>query len=292
MFTWAGMSDGSRVQRTVAQLAGHLGVVARDERIRRGWGLRTVADRSGLSISCVHAVEHGRPASISTYAAIAAALGLEPAFDLVDPRRRARIVRQEDPVHAAMGEAIARQISAAGIALALDDPFQHYQFAGRADVLAWSIERRALLHVENRTRFPNLQDAFGSYNVKRRYLPSIAAERLGLRNGWASVTNVVAALWSAEALHQIRLHRASFAAVCPDGIAAFASWWIGDLTLQPGVTSCLVLLDPISRGRSDRRRFVGMANIDPVRGRYTGYADALAALNEFRRLSPGGAPGS
>jgi hypothetical protein len=44
-------------------------------------------------------------------------------------------------------------------------------------------------------RFANLQDAFGSYNAKRRYLPGVLAERLGLRDGWQVVTNVIAALW-------------------------------------------------------------------------------------------------
>src|SRR5919107_1478672 len=170
------MTSGSRVDRSVGQLAGHLGVTIREERLRRGWGMREVALRSGLSLGGLHAIEHGRPASLATYAALAATLGLEPSFELIDPRTRRRVVRQEDVVHAAMGELVARQMRMNGFDVAIDDPFQHYQFAGRADVLAWSIERRALLHVENKTRFPNVQDAFVSYNTKRRYLPAIVAD--------------------------------------------------------------------------------------------------------------------
>lgn len=277
------MSYGSRSDRIAAQLAGHLGLVARDERIRRGLPLREVARRAGLSTGYVHAIEHGRPASIATYAAMAAALELEPVFDLVDPRRRRASMRQEDPVHAAMGEAIARKVSVPQVEVALDDPFQHYQFAGRADVLAWSIEQRALLHVENRTRFPNIQDAFGSYNTKRRYLPAIVAERIGLRGGWASLTNVIVALWSSEVLHDVRLHRASFSAVCPDPLSAFESWWSGTMPDKGRATSTLVFFDPIDAGRSDRRRFVGMDAIDATRGRYRGYADALGVLRGLRR---------
>lgn len=231
----------------------------------------------------MQAVERGRPASLASYAAIASALGLEPEFDLVDPRRRAKVVRREDPVHAAMGEVIAQRLRSHGLDIALDDTFQHYQFAGRADLLAWSVGRRALLHVENRTRFPNIQEAFGSYNVKRRYLPAIAADRLGLRRGWDTVTNVVVALWSAEILHDLRLHPSSFWAVCPDPPDAFAAWWTGALPDASGVTSSLVLFDPIGGGRSDRRRFIGLADADRIRGRYRGYADALEAMRAGAR---------
>ncbi len=60
-------------------------------------------------------------------------------------------------MHAAMGEAGAAHLRTLGFAVRLDEPFQHYQFAGRGDVVAWSVERAALLHLENRTAFPNLQ---------------------------------------------------------------------------------------------------------------------------------------
>jgi hypothetical protein len=253
-------------------------MVAREERLRRHWPLREVARRADLSVSFVHGIEHGRPASLAAYVAVAAALGLEPAFELVDPRRRRSVAGHEDPVHAAMGEAIAQRMGSVGMEVALDDPFQHYQFAGRADLLAWSIERRALLHVENKTRFPNIQEAFGSYNVKRRYLPAIAADRLGLRTGWDVVSNVVVALWSSEVLHAIRLHPSSFRAVCPDPASTFGDWWSGEPPRESGVTSSLILFDPIGGGRSDRRRYVGLEEADNVRSRYRGYADALEAL--------------
>ena len=277
------MSSESGSERAATQLAGHLGMVARDERLRRRWPLREVARRANLSISFVHGIEHGRPASLAAYAAIAAALGLKPAFELLDLRRRPVVARQEDPVHAAMGEAIARRMASFGFEVALDDPFQHYQFAGRADLLAWSIERRALLHIENKTRFPNIQEAFGSYNVKRGYLPAIAADRLGLRRGWDVVTNVVVALWSSEALHAIRGHPSSFRAVCPDPASSFEGWWSGEPPRDSGVTSSLILFDPIGGGRSDRRRYVGLDLTDSIRSRYRGYADALEALQTVAR---------
>ena len=177
-----------------------------------------------------------------------------------------------------MCESLADRLSSHGFRVAIDEPFQHYQFAGRADVLAWSTEGRTLLHVEVKTRFPNLQEAFGSYNTKRRYLPSVIADRVGMRGGWDAVTNAFVALWSSDVLHEVRLHPATFAAVCPDPVDAFGTWWSGRPPVSAGVTSTLVVFDPVAAGRSDRRRYVGLEDARSVRGRYRGYADAAAAL--------------
>jgi hypothetical protein len=257
----------------VAGLAAHLGLTIADSRRARRWTLRQLGDRAGLSAAAVHAVEHGRPASMQTYAAIGDALGLALRADLVDPRRRASTARAEDPVHAAMGETIARRMAGHGFTVAIDEPYQHYQFAGRADLLAWDSDARHVLHVENRTRFPNVQEAIGSYNAKRRYLPAVVADRLGRHHGFESVTNVIAALWSSEAIHTLRLRSTTFAAVCPDAPDAFVAWWNGE-PRPSRVVSTLILLDPAAIGR--HRTF---AELEPAtRARYRGYADAAAAI--------------
>ncbi len=237
-----------------------------------------------MSPAFIHAIEHGAAASIETYSALATALGLVPILELVDPRLRMSRATAEDPVHAAMGDAVAGRLSAGGFTVSLDEPFQHYQFAGRADVLAWDAGRSALLHVENRTRFPNVGETFGSHNAKRRYLPAVIAERLGLRGGFRSVTNVIVALWSAEVLRDLRRHRPSFQAVCPDSAEDFAAWWSGRVPADARVTSSLVVFDPVGGGRSDRRRFIGLDEIGSIRPRYRDYADAAAEL----RRTPGG----
>jgi transcriptional regulator with XRE-family HTH domain len=262
------------------RLAAHVGMTIADERRRRNWTLRELATRSDLAVSALHAIEHGRPAGLRTYAAIAMALDLQPRLDLLDPRKRTASARAEDPVHAAMGEAIAARLSNHGFDIAIDEPFQHYQFAGRADILAWDRSSRSLLHVENRTRFPNVQGAFGSYNAKRRYLPAVIAERLGLRGGFASVTNVVAGLWSAEVLHTIRMRPASFRAVCPDSASAFEGWWSGSLPAPGQATSALILFDPISPGGTRRRQFIELEEAigTTVRPRYRGYAHAAGSV--------------
>lgn len=271
LFTLGGMS-------TLA-LAVYLGIQITEARRARGWPLRELARRAGISVSGLHAVEHGQPARLETYDAVARALGRELRAELIDPRRR-RSTRPEDPVHAAMGEAIARRMAGRGHVVAVDEPYQHFQFAGRADVLAWDVETRNLLHVENRTRFPNLQDAAGSYNAKRRYLPAVLAERLGVgRRGFESVTNVMAVLWSSEAIHAIRMHPSTFGALGPDDPEAFDAWWRG-ATPRPGVTSTVILLDPAP---STPRHCAWATLDDATRPRYRGYAEAAAALPALSR---------
>jgi hypothetical protein len=177
-----------------------------------------------------------------------------------------------------MGEAEAASLTAFGFEVLLDEPYQHYQFAGRADIVAVDRARRALLHLENRTRFPDIQAAIGSYNAKRAYLAPQLAERLGIRGGFRTVTHVVVALWSAEVLHTLRLRHVSFRAACPDPAGEFGAWWEGNTPDPNGSKSTLMVFDPVEGRRSTRRRWVGLEDVRTIDPRYRGYADALAKL--------------
>ena len=281
------MSSGSTPTDVSKRLAAHVGITIANARHARAWTLRDLSVRAGVAVGTIHAIEHGRPASLETYAAIALALGLEPRLDLIDPRKRTNTARSEDPVHSAMGEVGAARFAGYGFSVAIDEPYQHYQFAGRADLLAWDLASRSLLHVENRTRFPNLQDAIGSYNAKRQYLPAVMATRLGVRGGFRSVTNVMAGLWSNEVIHIARLRGASFTAVCPDDPSAFAAWWSGNPAPAGAPTSNFVLLDPGVSATPRRLAFVGLEAVlqGSIRPRYHGYADAVDALRRMKLLA-------
>jgi hypothetical protein len=183
-------------------------------------------------------------------------------------------MRQLDPVHSAMGELEAAHLRARGFQMSVDEPYQHYQFAGRADLVAWSVDALALLHIENRTRFPDFQEAAGAYNAKRAYLGAALAERLGVGR-WRSETHVVAALWSAEVLHMLRIRTESFRALCPNGPEAFTSWWNG-VPARHGRTSALVVLDPLATGR--QRAFISLDEGLSARPRHRGYADCASKL--------------
>lgn len=232
----------------------------------------------------VHAVEAGSTAGLESYARIAVALGLRPSLAFQDERARTAGPNPrrggEDFVHAAMGELEAAALSRPGRSIGIDEPYQHFQFAGRADVLA--CEGRDLLHIENRTQFPNVQEAAGSYNAKRQYLARALAERLEIGpDGWRSVTHVMACLWSAEVLHVLRMHRATFRAICPDDADRLESWLTGERP-SPGTASTLVLLDPSVPFGSPQRTIAKGEEIERARPRHRTFADAAEALRRAR----------
>ncbi len=114
----------------------------------------------------------------------------------------------------------------------------------------------------------------GSYNAKRAYLGASLASRLGIRL-WRSEVHVLAVLWSSEVLHALRLRRESFRSLCPDSADALRAWWNGN-PARDGVSSSLVVFDPIASGR--QRPFVGFEEAATVRPRHRGYADVAGLL--------------
>ena len=260
----------------LARVEAAAGTIIHEQRTRRRWTLRRLADAAGLSVSAVHGAEAGRPTSLATYVRIGTALGLRPELTFTDRRRTsAPVLRRGDLVHSAMGDLEARHLARLGYPTGIDEPYQHFQFAGRADLIAWDLERRSLLHVENRTRFPDVQEAAGSWNAKRTYLPAILAQRLGIARGWRSVTHVMVALWSAEVLHVIRLRTATFRALCADPAQPFTDWWAGNPPAA-GVSSSLVVLDPLAAGR--QAAFADLDGALRARPRHRDYAEAAQRL--------------
>jgi transcriptional regulator with XRE-family HTH domain len=276
-----------------------LGREIRLQRLRRGWTLRRLGEASRLAPSTVHGLELGRTGSVATYARIVAALDLHLQVDL-GAAARPPTRPTTDTVHAAMGELEAVRLRGFELEVAIDEPYQYFQFAGRADVVAWDERRRALLHIENRTQFPDLQAAAGAFNAKRAYLGRALAERLGVGR-WASETHVMVVLWSAEVLHAMRLHEASFRSLCPDPPDAFAAWWDpttsgqpttrdqsttrdrgrslkADIEARARLATTLVIFDPTAPGRT--RRWVGLDALRTIRARHRTYADAVRALRE------------
>jgi len=252
----------------------------RDERQRRRWRIVDLAEHAGVSRSEAHRIETGASASLEACLRVGLALGQQPALTLrANSGEKAQ--RQADPVHSALGEIEASHFRPTGAEVRVDEPYQHYQFAGRADLIAFRRAERALLHVENRTRFPDIQAFAGSWNAKRAYLAAELAERFGIGDTWASVDHVVVALWSAEILRSMRRHAATFAAVCPDPPEAFAMWWSGHLP-PAGTRSTLVAFDPLPGRRQSRRRWVGLDAFATAEPRYRGYADALDRLRLAR----------
>ncbi len=275
-------APSTAVASAAARLWLRFGVDVRDLRLARRWSVDEVSRRAGVSRGVVYRVEAGKSVSGEVCVRVALALGRRPQLELVDQHGRTGQTRPSlsgpslsvDAVHSAMAEFQADHLRGLGFQVGLDEPYQHFQFAGRADLVAWHVERAALLHIENRTRFPDFQDMAGSYNAKRAYLGRVLAERAGVKR-WASETHVMVALWSAEVLHAIRLRHASFESLCPAPPGGFNAWWSGEPPLG-GTGSTLVVLDPLAAGR--QRVYISLTEALTARPRYRGYADAAARL--------------
>ena len=239
-----------------------------------------VAERAQVSIASVQKVESGRRGSMEMYVRIVDALERTLEFDLAaqasPPVASPQVLDvgpvAADIVHAAMGEYEVAMLGAHGFPVGVDEPWQHYRFSGRADVLAWDPPGRALLHIENRTRFPDVQDGVGRYNGKKAFLAGAIWERLGMSGPPVSVTHVMVAFWSAEVIEVLKRSPGTFAAVCPDPPEAFFGWW-GGRPPRSGATSTLLLLDPFASG--SQRRFATLREIlDGAGPRMSGYAAA------------------
>jgi transcriptional regulator with XRE-family HTH domain len=254
-----------------------LGDRVRTARLARNWSTERLAKASGTSRWAVYLLERGEPASLELVVRVLNALGLRLDVDLVDPRKRVHIAtgRAEDPVHAAMGELEVRHLSMYAFRTGVDEPYQHFQFHGRADVVAVAADQEALLHIENRTRFPNLQEMAGAYNAKKAYLAADLAARYGVRR-FKSETHVIVAAWTAEVLHSLRRHPDTFRSLGPNDVAAFQKWWDGNAPLE-GTSSTLVVLDPLATIR--QRPWIDLETaLSNARPRYQGYAELAARL--------------
>lgn len=283
----------SQVDVEVGRVASLLGTTIREERRRRGMTLSDVAQRAQVAVASVHRVEAGAHGSLEMYVRLADALDKVLDVDLVrkaagtdtsseadEPATAGLFVRTDgtDIVHAAMGEQEATVIGAHGVRVGVDEPWQHYRFSGRADVIGWHVRQRALLHIENKTRIPDVQDAIGRFNSTRTYLAGAVWERLAMDGPPLVETHVLVALWSSEMVDVLRRHPGTFSAAFPSSPDAFHEWWSGGVPRR-GVTTSLVLLDPFAAGADPRFASLEEA-LRGLRARVSGYA---AAAEQVRR---------
>ena len=255
----------------LSRVCQNLGQTIRTTRQDRRWCVRELADAAGLSSSAVAKVEAGRPAGLSTYLRLAEALSLDVTLDMTVP-----IVNMdaEDAVHAAMGEVLARRLGEGRREVFIDEPYQHFRFAGRGDLVVVDRDLSAIAHSEHKTRIPNIGETAGSFNAKCTWLAGEVGERLGIPR-FRSESHTLVLLWSAEVLAIARSRTATLRALGPDGSKPLDAWWAG--TPLPGKHRGLVVFDPVDRGPA-HRRWVDLDAALDARPRYRGYADALAEL--------------
>lgn len=143
---WPGRPDADL---ELDRLCHRLGAALRAARHARGWTLSHVAEAAALSRSAVARLECGQPGGLLTYLRIADALGLRLTCELT---ALATALEVEDAVHAVMGEIQARRFGTGSREVLIDEPYQHFRFAGRGDLVVVDRQRRAIAHSELQQR--------------------------------------------------------------------------------------------------------------------------------------------
>lgn len=250
-------------------------------RRRRRWSVDRLARAAGISRSLVYLVERGEGTTIATYARIGTVLGMRVDLLLDDDRAPTRSERAVDPVHAAMVELLAARYAERGRWVGTDEPFQHFQFAGRADLAVIDPTGPDLLHHEVKTAIPNVGELAGAWNVKRQYLAGALAARYGYAAGFRTVTHVLTLAWTGECLRVLRLRAATICSLAPDDTIAFEAWWARTPPVRTGTIATAILLDPIARPRATP--WIGLDGAPTCRPRHAAYAGLLDALRRVHR---------
>jgi transcriptional regulator with XRE-family HTH domain len=185
-----------------------VGRLLRMLRIRRGWRLRDVAVRCGLSPATIGRTELGSIQSVAVLRAHAAVLDLRVEIRVVG--RGTDVARLLDEEHAAIVESLARNLMRAGWAVEAEASYSEYGERGRIDLLAFHAASATLAVVEVKTELADLQDLFGSLDVKVRLAP-----RLGVRKGWRAsrVVSVLAVAVTAANQSVVGEHPALFSSL-------------------------------------------------------------------------------
>jgi transcriptional regulator with XRE-family HTH domain len=160
-----------------------LGSTIRALRHRRGWRQADIARRARLSRELVSRVERGGAAAVPVGAIRALADALGARFDPTIRWQGGDLGRLLNARHAAMHEAMARQLAAIGSWVVEPEvSFSIYGERGAIDILGWHAGARLLLVIELKTELVDISELMGTLDRKRRL-----AEQIGRARGWAAI---------------------------------------------------------------------------------------------------------
>ena len=156
-----------------------LGLAIRALRRRRRWTQRELGDRCGLSASEVSRTERGgaRKKSWEDIERILGALGARLVVKVL--WQGEELDRLLDRDHAAMVDAVLRQLEVAGWIAIPEATFQVGGERGSIDILAWHAASRTLLVIEIKSVVPDIQATIAGLDRKARVGPFVARDR-----GW------------------------------------------------------------------------------------------------------------
>jgi len=154
-----------------------IGRTLRMLRIRHGWRQRDVSVKARLSPAAISRHELGKIGSLPALEKHAAVFSLR--LDVRMLGRAGALARLADEEHAAIVETIASWFRDAGFHTEAEASFSEWGERGRIDLVAFDPSNGKLVIVEVKTQLVDLQDLFGSMNVKERLAAKVAERR-----GW------------------------------------------------------------------------------------------------------------
>lgn len=237
-----------------------VGSIIRALRIGRRWRQVDLAQRAGVSRQMVSKIERAHLASVTlrSLRVVVGALGVEA--DVVINGYGRDLDRLLNVRHGAMHEAIARRLrSVGGWLVAPEVSYSVYGERGVIDVLAWHVDRRALLVIELKTSIVDVNDLMGSMDRRRRLGPRVALER-----GWRpeQVGAWVAAADTPSNHRRLASHATVLRAAFPDDGRTVRRW----LKDPAGPLAALSFLSPAT-GSGARADFRPVRRVDAPRPR-------------------------
>lgn len=164
-----------------------MGAALRGMRTKRGWRQEDLAGRAKVSREMVGRIELGHAGSVAlgTFRRVVGAL--DGRLDTVIRWHGGDLPRLLNARHAAMHEAMALRLrDLAGWVFEPEVSFSIYGERGVIDILGWHEECRAILVIELKTEFVDINETMGTLDRKGRLAAVIARER-----GWDPATTSV-----------------------------------------------------------------------------------------------------
>jgi transcriptional regulator with XRE-family HTH domain len=190
-------------------------------RLRKRWRQVDLATAAGVSQTIVAKIElgRGRRLAIEEYERVAAAL--DAIFDLLLKWNGEALDRLLDQNHAALVEAIAVRLRAAGWEVRTEVSFAIRGERGSVDVLAWHASTRCVLVIEVKTVVPDVQATLFGLDRKGRLGREIAASV-----GWhaMSVGRLLVVNGDRTSRRRIDKHSVTFEAALPDRLVSIRRW--------------------------------------------------------------------
>jgi transcriptional regulator with XRE-family HTH domain len=158
-----------------------IGRIVRALRHRLDLPQTSLASRADCSQSTISLIERGRLDGVSPPVLRRVLRALDADLVLLVRWRGGELDRLLDERHASLGEALSRELIAAGWEVVPEVSFSIFGERGSIDLLAWHASSRTLLVVELKSELTSIEETLRRHDTKVRLASRIAAERFGWR---------------------------------------------------------------------------------------------------------------